>query len=151
MRSGANTMEEYILSLPVDRQAAVRLMHQCIVQNLPEGFEEAFGYGMPGYVVPYSVYPAGYHCKPKQPLPFIGFASQKQSINFYHMGLYADPALMKWFVAEFPKHCSDRLDMGKSCVRFRKVNNIPYGLIGALVSKVSVSQWIETYERVLKR
>jgi hypothetical protein len=109
------------------------------------------GYGMMGYVVPHEIYPNGYHCNPKDPLPFFGFASQKNSVNMYHMVLYSDKNLHDWFVSEFPKHSKAKLDMGKSCVRFKKFDDIPYGLIGELLSKITVADWIAMYEKALKR
>jgi uncharacterized protein YdhG (YjbR/CyaY superfamily) len=151
MHIKANSPELYLEQVPDDRKEAIRKLRQTILENLPEGFAEVLAYGMMGYVVPHSVYPAGYHCDPKQPLPFMGFASQKNSINFYHMGIYADPQLMGWFVEEYPKHTQTKLDMGKSCVRFKKPEHIPFELIAALVRKVSVTEWIKTYESQLKR
>jgi hypothetical protein len=118
---------------------------------LPEGFEAAISYGGLGYVVPHSLYAPGYHCKPIEPLPFAGIASQKNSINLYHMGIYSKPALLEWFVAEYPKHSAQKLDMGKSCIRFKKVNDIPFELIGELMTKMSVQEWIEIYENTLKK
>ena len=108
-------------------------------------------YGMLGYVVPHRIYPAGYHCKPAEPLPFASIASQKNSINFYHMGIYSNPELLDWFVAEYPKHSKQKLDMGKSCIRFKKLEEIPYELIGELMTKMSVQQWIDMYESQLKK
>ncbi|MBK8658197.1 MAG: DUF1801 domain-containing protein [Bacteroidetes bacterium] len=150
MKAAGNTVEEILHNLPEDRKAAFNQLHAVIVKNLPKGFEAAISYGGLGYVVPHRLYPDGYHCKPSEPLPFAGIASQKGSINFYHMGMYADPALLQWFQAEYPKHSSRKLDMGKSCVRFKKPEDIPYALIGELIQKVSVAQWIATYEAAYK-
>src|SRR3954469_12884722 len=111
MRSEAKTPEEYIASLPEDRKAAVTELRKAILKNLPKGFKEEMGYGMLGYVVPHSKYPNGYHCDPKQPLPFIGMASQKNFIAVYHMGIYADAKLLKWFTDEFAKQSKTKLDM----------------------------------------
>ena len=108
-------------------------------------------YGMLGYVVPKTIYPDGYHCDPTLPLPFMGLAAQKNSINFYHMGIYAEPVLLKWFVSERPKHTAMKLDMGKSCIRCKKYDQIPYDLIGTLVEKITVEEWIMTYEKNGKR
>lgn len=108
-------------------------------------------YGMIGYVVPHSVYPAGYHCDPKLPLPFINLASQKNFIALYHMGLYADAELLEWFTAEYPRHSSTKLDMGKSCIRFKKPEAIPYALIGQLAKKMSTDDWIRLYESQLRK
>jgi hypothetical protein len=151
MQSDAATPQAYLAALPDDRQAAVGQLREAILAHLPAGFEERMNYGMLGYVVPHTRYPAGYHCDPKLPLPFMGLASQKNFVAFYHMGLYADPALLAWFVAEWPHHTPAKLDMGKSCIRFKKLGQLPLALIGQLVAKVSTQQWIECYERELKR
>jgi hypothetical protein len=118
---------------------------------MPEGFEAAISYGGLGYVVPHTLYPSGYHCKPIEPLPFAGISSQKNSINFYHMGLYSVPILLEWLVAEYPKHCKQKIDMGKSCIRFKKLDEIPYELIGELMKKITVKEWIHIYETQLKK
>ena len=146
MTSDAKNPEDYINSLPEDRKVYMEKLRNVIVKNLPKGFQEGMNYGMMGYYVPYSIYPKGYHCKPTDPLPFMGFASQKNSINFYHMGIYANAALYDWFVAEYPKYFTRKLDMGKSCIRFKKFEEIPFDLIGELVTKISVDEWIATYE-----
>lgn len=151
MQSKASTPDEYFATLPEDRRDAMAQLRKVIKKNLPKGFQEVMNYGMPGYVVPHKIYPDGYHCDPKLPLPFLGLASQKNSINFYHMGIYADPKLLKWFTSEFPKHSKKKLDMGKSCVRFKKPEDIPYDLIGELVSKMSPQDWIKLYESGLKK
>jgi hypothetical protein len=117
-----------------------------IVSNIPEGFAEVMGYGMIGYVVPHSIYPSGYHADPKQPLPFLNLGSQKNYIALYHMGLYSDPELLSWFTSEYSKHAKQKLDMGKSCIRFRKPDQIPFDLIGVLASKITVKDWISRYE-----
>lgn len=137
--------------MPEERKEAFNKLHQVIVANLPEGFAPGISYGGLGYVVPHTVYPSGYHCKPIEPLPFAGIASQKNSINFYHMGMYAQPELYDWFVNEFPKYSSRKLDIGKSCVRFKKVDDIPFELIGALMQKMSLTDWITLYESNLKK
>jgi hypothetical protein len=151
MQSSATTAAEYLDSLPADRKHAMNELRNTILKNLPKGFKEGMGYGMLGYVVPHSKYPAGYHCDPKQALPFLGIASQKNFIALYHMGMYADEKLLKWFQAEFPKHSKLKLDMGKSCVRFKKPDQIPFKLIGELVSKMTPDDWIKLYEKNLKR
>jgi uncharacterized protein YdhG (YjbR/CyaY superfamily) len=151
MQSKASTPDEYFATLPEDRRDAMAQLRKVIKKNLPKGFQEVMNYGMPGYVVPHKIYPSGYHCDPKLPLPFLGLASQKNSINFYHMGIYADPKLLKWFTTEFPKHSKKKLDMGKSCVRFKKPEDIPFDLLGELVSKMSPQDWIALYEKNLKR
>ncbi|MES2864668.1 MAG: DUF1801 domain-containing protein [Bacteroidota bacterium] len=151
MTSDAKNPDEYINSLPEDRKVAMEKLRNVILQNLPKGFQEGMGYGMMGYSVPHSIYPNGYHCKPSDPLPFMGMASQKNSINFYHMGIYANKELLDWFVAEYPKYSTRKLDMGKSCMRFKKFEDIPFDLIGELVTKVSVEDWIETYESAFRK
>src|SRR6218665_3076078 len=151
MKASGNTIEEILTNLPEDRAEAFNNLHNVIVKNLPQGFEAAISYGGLGYVVPHTVYPAGYHCKTIEPLPFAGLASQKNSINFYHMGIYSDPELLDWFVAEYPKHSKQKLDMGKSCIRFKKFDQIPVELIGELMQKMTVTQWVDLYESKLKK
>lgn len=151
MPTAAQTPEDYISQLPEDRRIAIEKLREISRDNLPDGFTETISYGMIAYVVPHQVYPNGYHCNPKEPLPFLSFASQKNSVNLYHMMLYADKNLHDWFVAEYPKHAKSKLDMGKSCVRFKKMDDIPYGLIGELLTKVSVADWIARFEEALKK
>lgn len=151
MTSKAQSPEEYISEIPEERKAAIEKLRAVILKNLPKGFEEGMSYGMIGYYVPHSIYPKGYHCDTKLPLPFMSFASQKNSVNFYHMGIYANKELYDWFVSEYPKHSNKKLDMGKSCVRFKKVEDIPFDLIGELVQKTSVENWIDTYEAAFKK
>ena len=151
MQAQGQTVEEILNNLPEDRIEPFNRLHTTIVQKLPEGFQAAISYGGLGYVVPHTLYPAGYHCKPAEPLPFAGIASQKGSINLYHMGMYANPELLNWFVAEYPKHCQQKLDMGKSCVRFKKMEAIPYDLIAELMRKMNVKDWIELYEKSFVR
>lgn len=151
MQTQVKSIHEILNNVPPERAEAVNSLHQTILKNLPEGFEAAMSYGMLGYVVPHRIYPAGYHCKPAEPLPFASIASQKNSINFYHMGIYSNPELLDWFVAEYPKHSKQKLDMGKSCIRFKKLEEIPYELIGELMTKMSVQQWIDLYESQLKK
>lgn len=151
MKANGKTVEEILANIPEDRKEAFNKLHQVILKNLPKGFEAGISYGGLGYVVPHSLYPAGYHCKPSEPLPFAGIASQKNSINFYHMGIYSDPELLKWFVNEYPKHSKQKLDMGKSCIRFKKLEAIPFDLIGELMRKMSVKEWVTIYESKLKK
>jgi hypothetical protein len=151
MKTTGATVEEILENIPEDRKEAFTNLHQTIVSNLPKGFEPGISYGMLGYVVPHHLYPAGYHCKPSEPLPFVSIASQKNSINFYHMGIYADATLLNWFVAEYPKHSKQKLDMGKSCIRFKKPEHIPYELLGQLMQKMTAAQWIALYEHNLKK
>lgn len=151
MTSKATSVDQYINEAPEDRRKALQQLRAIILKNLPEGFQEEISYGMIGYVVPHSIYPKGYHCTPELPLPFMSFASQKNSINFYHMGIYAKPELYDWFVAEYPKHSKQKLDIGKSCFRIKKPENIPFELIGELVKKMSVAEWIKTYEAAFNK
>lgn len=151
MQSRSKTIKEYLSEIPAERAEAFSKLRQTILKNLPKGFVEQINYGMIGYVVPHSLYPGGYHCDPKQPLPFANIASQKNFIAFYHMGIYGSPELLKWFTDEYPKHCKAKLDMGKSCVRFKKPDQIPYELIGELMTKISVDEWIAQYESVMKK
>ena len=150
MKYEASTVEEYFDQIPEERKPALKKLWDTIRENIPEGFAEELNYGMPGFVVPHSLYPDGYHCDPKLPLPYLNVASQKNFIAFYHMGVYAIPGLMEWFTENYPKHSDEKLDMGKSCIRFKKIDQIPYDLIGELVSKISVEDWIKFYESEVK-
>ena len=150
MQSKATTVDQYIEERPEERKEAILELRNVIKNNIPQGFQEGMGYGMPGFSVPHSIYPAGYHCDPKLPLPFIGFASQKNFIAVYHMGIYADPALLKWFVEAHAKASPKKLDLGKSCLRYKKQEDIPYKLIGELASKITPGKWIEMYESNFK-
>ncbi len=151
MQSKASTPKTYIAELPEDRKEPIRKFRKVILDNLPDGFEEQMTYGMLGYVVPHSRYPDGYHCDPKQPLPFINLASQKNYIALYHSGIYSDPKLLDWFTNQWPKHMDTKLDMGKSCIRFKNPTKIPYELMGELVRKMTVDAWIERYEKAIKK
>lgn len=151
MKTTANTVEEYFDTLDAVRKPAMIKLRDTILENLPKGFREELAYGMVSYVVPHSLYPEGYHCNPKQALPFLSIASQKNFIAVYHMGLYSDKKLFEWFTTEYPKHSKLKLDMGKSCIRFKKHDQIPFVLIAELVSILSPEQWIEMYERAWKK
>ena len=151
MRIPAKTPDEYVAAVPDDRREAFTALRKTLKKNLPKGFAETMSYGMIGYVVPLSTYPAGYHADPSLPLGFIAIGSQKNFIALYHMGLYGDAALLKWFQAEYPKHAKTKLDMGKSCVRFKKPDDIPLGLIGELARKMGPQDWIKRYEKARKR
>lgn len=151
MQINAISPDEYISKLPEERQEAMQKLREIIRKNLPKGFEETMSYGMIGYVVPHSLYPAGYHCEPKLPLPFLNIASQKNFIAVYHSGIYADNTILDWFVAEYPKYCKTKLDMGKSCIRFKKIDQLPFELIGELVKKLTPQQWIKIYEKNINR
>ena len=151
MQLKVKSVKEYLEKVPKERNAYFNKLRETILTNLPKGFDEQINYGMIGYVVPHDIYPGGYHCDPKLPLPFANIASQKNFIGFYHMGIYANPKLLEWFVKEYSKQSDTKLDMGKSCVRFKKMDKIPYDLIGKLMSKMSVNDWIKLYEKNIKR
>lgn len=151
MRYEATSPEDYISQLPEERQAPIQKIRQIILDNLPKGMEEQMSYGMLGFVIPHSVYPDGYHCDPKTPLPFMNLASQKNFIAVYHMGMYAKKEILDWFTEEYGKRCKYKLDMGKSCVRLKKINDIPYDLIGELAGKMSTEEWIQIYEDQIKK
>lgn len=145
MRYKSESPEAYINELPEDRKLVIEKLRKTILENLPEGFEETMSYGMIGYVVPHSIYPRGYHCNPKEPLPCMSIASQKHFVAVYHMGVYANKDLLDWFVQEYTKQMKTKLDMGKSCIRFKKMNQIPYELIGELCRKITLEQWISMF------
>jgi uncharacterized protein YdhG (YjbR/CyaY superfamily) len=149
MQSKAQTINEYVSEIPQDRIEAFQKLRDTISQNLDPEFVECMSYGMIGYVVPHEIYPAGYHCDPKLPLPMMNLASQKNFIALYHMGIYANENLMEWFKTEYSKVYKTKLDMGKSCIRFKKMNDIPFDLIGELCKKMTVNQWIDCYEKML--
>ena len=150
MHSQAKTPELYLEELPEERKITFGKLRKAILENLPAGFEEEMSYGMIGYVVPFSIYPKGYHCNTKLPLPYINIGSQKNFIAMHHMGIYGSENLLNWFVSEYPEHCKTKLDMGKGCIRFKKMDDIPYDLIAELVGKISVQGYISTYESLLK-
>jgi uncharacterized protein YdhG (YjbR/CyaY superfamily) len=151
MQSKATSPEDYLNELPEDRKAAINALRKVIKKHLPKGFKEEMSYGMIGYVVPHKLYPNGYHCDPKLPLPFMSIASQKNFIAVYHMGLYADEILMKWFTDAYAKAVPGKLDMGKSCLRFKKTEQIPFDLIGELAAKMTPQDWITLYEKSFVR
>jgi hypothetical protein len=146
MQSQSKSVDEYISQIPDSQRDAIIMLRKTILENIPKEFSEEMSYGMIGYVVPFNAYPKGYHCNAKLPLPFLNLAAQKNFISFYHMGIYANPELLKWFVEEFPKHSNLKLDMGKGCMRFKNAALIPYTLIGELVQKMTVQNWIDLYE-----
>ena len=151
MQSTATSIDVYLEEISAETKDSFAKLRENILENIPNGFVEQISYGMIGYVVPHSIYPGGYHCDPKLPLPFINIASQKNFIALYHMGIYANPELLNWFITEYPKHSSQKLDMGKSCIRFKKMDQIPFELIAELVQKMSVQEWITCYESVVKK
>lgn len=151
MRSEANTPEEYVAGLPEDRKEAVQKLRRVLKRSLPTELEETMSYGMIGYVVPKSVYPDGYYANPEEPLPFVHLANQKNHIALYHMGVYFSEELARWFASEYEKLDIGKLDMGKSCIRLKKMDKIPYELIGALSEKITVEDYVAWYERNMKR
>jgi hypothetical protein len=151
MQSKSTTVTAYMQEVPEERRKIIEALRKVIKQNLPKGFEEQMNYGMIGYVVPHTLYPGGYHCKPSDPLPFMNIASQKNFIVIYHMGMYADPSLLKWFTEAYAQRVKGKLDMGKSCIRFKKPDQIPVDLIGELASKMSPQQWIQLYEQAFRK
>ena len=145
------TVEDYMHFLPEERKEPMEQLRQVIMENIPNGFEEAIQYKMPAWVVPHSIFPDGYHCDTSQPLPFMSIASQKHFIGLYHMGVYAIPELMKWWQDEYAKSVPSKLDMGKSCVRFKKMDQIPFKLVGELASKIQCQEWIDFYTANIRR
>lgn len=145
------TVQDYLNDVAEDKKESFVKLQQTILKSLPKGFEECISYNMIGYVVPLKTFPEGYHCDTSLPLPFINIAAQKNFIVLYHMGIYADQELLNWFTNEYPKHAKTKLDMGKSCIRFKKLNDIPFDLIGELISKMSMEQWIKLYSDKLKK
>jgi len=146
MKIKVNNIQEYIKNIPEDRKDIFDKLMKTVRENIPSGFLEELSYGFPSWVVPHSLYSKGYHCSPKLPLPFVSVASQKNFIALYHMGIYATTELLDWFVTEYPKHCKRKLDMGKSCIRFKKMDDIPFKLIGELMGKMTPEDWINKYE-----
>lgn len=146
MQSKATNVKDYLKEVPEERALYFSKLRDTIMKNIPKGFEECMQYGMIGYVVPHSIFPDGYHCDPKIPLPFVSIASQKNFIALHHMGIYANPKLLEWFVAEYPKHCKTKLDMGKGCIRFKKADQIPFDLVAELIQKITVKDWIKMYQ-----
>lgn len=151
MTSNVESVQEYLSMIPDERKVAFEQLREVILENIPEGFKEGISYGMIGYVVPHEIYPSGYHCDPKVPLPFVSIANQKNFIGFYHMGMYANEELTNWFVEEYKKRAKYKLDMGKSCVRLKRMDDIPFDLIGELMQKITVEDWITTYESAFKK
>ncbi|WP_304344154.1 DUF1801 domain-containing protein [Chryseobacterium koreense] len=151
MQIPAESVEEYLSKVPDERKVSFKKLFDTISENLPQGFETQISYGMIGWCVPLNTFPAGYHCSPGTPLPFINLASQKNFIALYHMGIYGNTDLLNWFVEEYPKHSKRKLDMGKSCIRFKKPDEIPFELIAELCKKMSPKDWIEIYEKMLNR
>jgi len=148
MTSTAATVEEYLRSLPADRRAAISTVRATILAHLPAGYEERMGYGMIAYVVPHTLYPAGYHCDPQMPLMLANLGSQKNHMAMYLMTVYGDPATEKWFRQAWTA-TGKKLDMGKACVRFRKIEDVPLAVIGQLIARVPVKEYIARMEKFL--
>lgn len=146
MKYDATTVEGYISQLPEDRKKPIEKLRQTILENIPSGFEETLLYGMISYVVPHSIYPAGYHVDPTLPLGFISLASQKHNISLYNNAVYMFPEVLKWFQEEYSKTVKTKLDMGKSCIRFKNMKNIPYELVAELCKKVTLEEFVAKYE-----
>ena len=151
MKITATSPDDYIKQLPEDRAKVISKLRELCREHLPKGFKETLGYGMIAFVVPKNIYPDGYHVNPELPLPFINIASQKHFVALYHSGIYADKELYNWFVTEYPKYAKYKLDMGKSCIRFKRIDDIPYLLIKELLKKMTPEDWIRMYESVLKK
>ena len=151
MKVNASNIEEYIEKVPADKKKAVEELRKVVKKNIPKGFKEELSYGSIGFVIPHSLFPHGYHCNPELPLPFINIAAKKNYISLHHMGVYADKKLLDWFVKEYPKHSKSKLDMGKACIRFKKVEDIPYKLIGELTTKVTAEKWMEVCSKYAKK
>ncbi|QDQ00992.1 DUF1801 domain-containing protein [Lysinibacillus fusiformis] len=144
-------MSTYIEQVDEKWRDSLAKLVEVVESNLPDGFERTMNYDMLSYVVPLSIYPKGYHVTANTPLPFISLAAQKRHIAVYHMGIYADKALLSWFQEEYAKCVPTKLNMGKSCIRFTSTKNIPYDLIGDLVSKMTPAEWILKYEGELNK
>lgn len=142
----AKNLTEYLASLPDDRRKAIRAIRAAINKGLPKGYKEGIQYGMPGWFVPHSIYPDGYHCDPKQPVPFAGLASQKSHIGIYLMCIYGQPKHQKWFVDAWKK-TGKRLDMGKACVRVKKLEDVPLEVITEAVARVPVDEYLAFYTK----
>ncbi len=149
MQSKATTVRDYLAELPSDRRAAIEAVRKVVLENLDDDFEEGMQYGMIGYYVPHRVYPAGYHCDPRQPLPFAGLASQKNHMSLYLMSVYADGAEENWLRDRFAK-AGKKLDMGKCCIRFKTLEDLPLSVIGEAVRRVTVKRHIEHYESAIR-
>jgi hypothetical protein len=155
MQSKAATVEQYLLQLPEDRRVAVSAVRDVILKNLDTGYQERMAYGMVGYSVPHSIFPAGYHCDPKQPLPFAGLASQKQHMSLYMMGVSVAcdgehvTELVKWFKDAWAKSGKKPLDMGVACIRFKKLDDIPLDVIGEAIRRMPLKKFVSDYEKTL--
>jgi hypothetical protein len=148
MKSSAATVEEYLQGLPADRRTAISAVRQVILANLPKGYVECMSYGMIGYVVPHRLYSAGYHCDPRLPLPYANLGSQKNHMALHVMIIYGDPATEQWFRKAW-QAAGKKLDMGKCCVRFKKLEDVPLDVIGQVIARVPVKDYIARVENVI--
>jgi hypothetical protein len=149
MQSKAATVNDYLAELPADRREAIQVVRAVILKNLDKTYEEGMQYGMIGYYVPHRVYPAGYHCDPKQPLPYVALASQKHYMSLYIGCVYGDNDYAKWFIAAWKK-TGKKLDMGKSCVRFKKVEDLALDVIAEAIRRTPAKKYIQFYEMAMK-
>lgn len=145
MKSSAKTVDEYLQALPEDRRAAISAVRKVILDNLPKGYQECMSYGMIGYVVPHSLYPKGYHCDPKLPLPFANLGSQKNHMALYLMNLYGDAKTEQWFQKAW-RAAGKKLDMGKACIRFRRLDDVPLEVVGQVIARTPVADYIARIE-----
>ncbi|MSR19323.1 MAG: DUF1801 domain-containing protein [Phycisphaerales bacterium] len=150
VRGSYTTVKQYLDMLPPDRRATITAVRTVILKNLPKGYQEGIQYGMIGYCIPHSIYPAGYHCDPRQPLPFVGLGSQKNYTALHMMCAYLNPEYHRWFQAAW-KRSGKKLDMGKACLRFRKLEDIALDVIGEAIARVPVRDYIAHYEAAIKR
>jgi hypothetical protein len=151
MAAKSDPVDAWLQTLDPERREVMQALRKTVRDHLPEGFAEEFASGMIHYVVPHSLYPAGYHCNPQQALPFISLAAQRSHYALYHMGLYANPEWLAWFQDAWSQHAARKLDMGKSCIRFKKPEHIPHALLGELVARIPPSDWIAVYEQHVKK
>lgn len=151
MKEHSRDIETVLNQWPEERRVPMRKLIEVTSSNLPDGFEmAAFEKGI-HYLVPKSIYPSGYHADPQKPLPFITYLSQSKYIGVYHMGLYAFPELAEWFRKAYSEHAKYKLDMGKSCIRLKRMDDIPFSVFEELFTKITPQQWIEKYEASIKR
>jgi Domain of unknown function (DU1801) len=148
MKNSATTVEEYLQGLPADRRVAISAVRKAILGSLPKGYVECMSYGMIGYVVPHSLYPAGYHCDPKLPLPYACLGSQKNHMALHLMTVYGDPATEKWFRKAWTD-AGKKLDMGKACVRIKKLEDVPLDVVGQVIARVPVKEYIARVEKMI--
>lgn len=145
------SFQQLLQQVPEDRHDAMNTLRKLFSTQLPKGFEELIKATSLDFVVPHSLYPNGYHCNPKQPLPFISIVSQKNVLTIHHLGFYASPELTEWFVTEYSKKYTPKLDMGKGCLKFKKMEEIPYDLLKSLCKKLTVKEWVDLYEKAFRK